>query len=118
MSLINCKECGGKVSDKAKACPHCGIQLKHPVALFCIIVVPFIFAIGGLILGVNLWNSLLGVVFSWSGWMLGFFLVDDAYSLINPSYGPKHKKRNKVFIVLLYGSVGAIIWWVIYALTN
>lgn len=24
MAIINCKHCGGKVSDKAKACPHCG----------------------------------------------------------------------------------------------
>lgn len=28
MSLINCRECGGKVSDKAIACPHCGYPLK------------------------------------------------------------------------------------------
>lgn len=28
MSLITCNECGGKVSDKAKACPHCGAPIE------------------------------------------------------------------------------------------
>ena len=28
MALIKCSECGGKVSDKAKACPHCGITIN------------------------------------------------------------------------------------------
>lgn len=28
MSLINCKECGHKVSDSAKACPSCGVKLR------------------------------------------------------------------------------------------
>lgn len=28
MALINCKECGGKVSDKATICPHCGCPLS------------------------------------------------------------------------------------------
>ncbi len=26
MSLINCKECGKQISDKAKKCPHCGVE--------------------------------------------------------------------------------------------
>lgn len=28
MAIINCKQCGGKVSDKAKACPHCGTAVQ------------------------------------------------------------------------------------------
>ena len=28
MALINCIECGKEISDKAKACPHCGMPLK------------------------------------------------------------------------------------------
>lgn len=28
MELINCTECGNEVSEKAKVCPHCGIN--HP----------------------------------------------------------------------------------------
>lgn len=27
MALIECPECGGRVSDKAKSCPHCGFPL-------------------------------------------------------------------------------------------
>jgi len=26
MAVINCKECGGKVSENADSCPHCGSQ--------------------------------------------------------------------------------------------
>lgn len=29
MSLINCPECGGTVSDKAKSCPKCGYPLSE-----------------------------------------------------------------------------------------
>ena len=29
MALINCPECGGKVSDRAEACPHCGCSNEH-----------------------------------------------------------------------------------------
>lgn len=29
MALIDCPECGGKVSDKAPACIHCGFPLKE-----------------------------------------------------------------------------------------
>ena len=30
MALIECPECGGKVSDKAPACIHCGYPLQEP----------------------------------------------------------------------------------------
>ena len=29
MTLINCPECGGKVSDKAESCPHCGLPSMY-----------------------------------------------------------------------------------------
>ena len=29
MALINCKECGKEISDKATSCPHCGYKLKE-----------------------------------------------------------------------------------------
>lgn len=29
MAIIKCENCGGKVSDKAKACPHCGMVLEQ-----------------------------------------------------------------------------------------
>lgn len=34
MSLINCKECGHKVSDSAKACPSCGVKLRPKTTAF------------------------------------------------------------------------------------
>lgn len=30
MSLIQCPECGAKISDKATMCPHCGFQSSNP----------------------------------------------------------------------------------------
>lgn len=30
MSLIQCPECGAKISDKATSCPHCGFQSSNP----------------------------------------------------------------------------------------
>ena len=27
-TVINCPDCGGKVSTKVKACPHCGSPMK------------------------------------------------------------------------------------------
>jgi len=32
MALIKCKECNGQVSDKVKACPHCGAPVKSGTA--------------------------------------------------------------------------------------
>lgn len=31
MALISCRECTGKVSDTAAACPHCGAAVAQPV---------------------------------------------------------------------------------------
>ena len=30
MALFECPECGGKVSDKATLCPHCGCPIEQP----------------------------------------------------------------------------------------
>jgi len=29
MAIVTCGECGGKVSDQAKACPHCGMVIAE-----------------------------------------------------------------------------------------
>lgn len=34
MALIKCKECGEKVSSKAKACPHCGVKPPPETSAF------------------------------------------------------------------------------------
>lgn len=30
MALITCSECGQQISDRAKACPHCGFDMSAP----------------------------------------------------------------------------------------
>lgn len=29
MALIKCEECGKKISNKAKVCPHCGVEIDE-----------------------------------------------------------------------------------------
>ena len=33
MALISCVECGKEISDRAKACPHCGVPLTDDAAI-------------------------------------------------------------------------------------
>ena len=36
MALIKCPECGAKISDKARSCPHCGVSFgKRKFCKFC-----------------------------------------------------------------------------------
>lgn len=42
MALVKCKECGEKISKKAKECPHCGAPVKKKTSLFTWIVTFFI----------------------------------------------------------------------------
>jgi len=43
MPLVKCKECGGKISNTAKSCPHCGVELKKK-GIGCLAV--FLLAVG------------------------------------------------------------------------
>lgn len=52
MALIECKECGAEVSNKAKACPHCGAQVRRDGVgcgslLLILFVVVFLAAVVG-----------------------------------------------------------------------
>lgn len=42
MALVKCKECGEKVSTKAKTCPNCGVKAPKKTSLFTWIVLFFI----------------------------------------------------------------------------
>lgn len=42
MALVKCKECGEKVSTKAKACPNCGAKAPKKTSLFTWLVLIFI----------------------------------------------------------------------------
>ena len=45
MSLINCKECGHEVSDKASVCPNCGAKIKSSLQIGCLgVILVIIFA--------------------------------------------------------------------------
>ena len=45
MSLEKCPECGGQVSSKAKACPHCGAP-RMPRAMVAFAIATIIALIG------------------------------------------------------------------------
>jgi uncharacterized paraquat-inducible protein A len=60
MALVNCKECGVEVSDKALDCPKCGAKLRKPkrsvfgkiikytfIGFNILMLLWFIFGIGG-----------------------------------------------------------------------
>lgn len=42
MALINCKECGAKISKKSTACPHCGAPQKKKTSAVTWLVTLFI----------------------------------------------------------------------------
>lgn len=48
--IINCPECGGKVSDKARKCPHCGVRIKkrsYAWLIFFVVMLIIIACAGG-----------------------------------------------------------------------
>jgi len=45
MSLIECKECGKEISNKAKKCPNCGITINHLINKKIVIIISFIILI-------------------------------------------------------------------------
>jgi SPOR domain len=47
MSLINCKECGNEVSDKASTCPKCGIKLSLKLSFISSVIR----VLGGIVFG-------------------------------------------------------------------
>lgn len=51
MALINCKECGNQISNKAKSCPHCGNTKPEPTKIGC----------GTIILGLFIFSILYGI---------------------------------------------------------
>ena len=80
MALINCRECGKEVSNKAESCPHCGISLKKKKlgligTIFNVfIILTFIFIIS------SAWN---------------FFIYDPPKSSSSKQTTPKQKAPKK-----------------------
>jgi len=50
MALVNCKECGKEVSDKAKTCPHCGSKLPPITTMGTKVILGLILCIVGFII--------------------------------------------------------------------
>ena len=67
MALINCVECGKEISDKAKACPHCGMPLKKKGRGF---------AIASLVLGI------IGCVYSLPILIMAFEKIESTKVMI------------------------------------
>ena len=42
--LVDCPECGNKISDKAEACPHCGYPRRRRYQ-YAILIIVIIFAL-------------------------------------------------------------------------
>ncbi len=54
MALIKCKECGGEVSTKAKACPKCGAKVPRTKWWLWVPLGGFaVFVLGGMMLSAN-----------------------------------------------------------------
>ena len=53
MAMVQCKECGGEISENANTCPHCGDVIKEPKPKFSLldlvqkISVPVVLSVGG-----------------------------------------------------------------------
>lgn len=45
MSLINCKECGKKVSNEAVICPNCGVKINRSEGMKVVIIIACMFIV-------------------------------------------------------------------------
>jgi hypothetical protein len=85
MALISCGECGEEISDRAPACPHCGVPLhvggvplrnapstveKNPAAygvMGAVFLILFMWLLMGLIFGLTiaLWSTIPAALYGW-----------------------------------------------------
>ena len=57
MALINCKECGKEVSDKAINCPHCGYKMNKSEGMKVANGIAWMFIIFMIIMMILSWIS-------------------------------------------------------------
>ena len=66
MAMVQCKECGGQISDNANTCPHCGDVIREPKAksslldLIHKISVPVVLSVAGTLITVLSFFSMEG----------------------------------------------------------
>ena len=66
MAMVECKECGGQISQNADACPHCGDVIKETKAKFSLvdlihkISVPVVLSVAGTLITILSYFSMEG----------------------------------------------------------
>jgi rRNA maturation protein Nop10 len=66
MAMVQCKECGGQISETANTCPHCGDVIKEPKPKFSLvdlihkISVPVILSVAGTMITILTFFSMEG----------------------------------------------------------
>lgn len=66
MAMVECKECGGQISQNAETCPHCGDVIKEPKPKFSLvdlihrISVPVVLSVAGTLITVLSYFSMEG----------------------------------------------------------
>ena len=66
MAMVQCKECGGEISENANTCPHCGDVIKEPKPKFSLvdlihkISVPVILSVAGTMITILTFFSMEG----------------------------------------------------------
>lgn len=128
MALISCKHCGGKLSDKAKRCPHCGKSGKSrilsslKICLLCIFGTQALALLLSLILylsfnhifywvGVSI--STIDHIFYWDRYSINNVVTFLSSVIIACSLGFILAKNLSQ--IKLFGKIGAISAFLIYA---
>jgi hypothetical protein len=66
MAMVECKECGGQISQNAETCPHCGDVIKEPKPKFSLvdlihkISVPVVLSVAGTMITILSYFSMEG----------------------------------------------------------
>ncbi len=66
MAMVQCKECGGEISENANTCPHCGDVIKEPKPKFSLldliqkISVPVVLSVAGTMITILTYFSMEG----------------------------------------------------------
>jgi hypothetical protein len=66
MAMVQCKECGGEISETANTCPHCGDVIKEPKPKFSLldliqkISIPVVLSVAGALITILTYFSMEG----------------------------------------------------------
>jgi hypothetical protein len=120
MSLVSCRECSQQVSDKAKTCPHCGIDDPAGTQSRSVSVrtrEPSLAMILLALLAIGVAAEAMGGVALWIGGVAFFVLGIGIYFL--PAFiasERRHPNRYSIFIINLFfgwtfvGWVACLAW--------